>query len=150
MTGFGTRAAEAGSNAYRRGEDPGSQQHRGVGAEDQRLRQPDGGVRPRGEGPGAVNKAAVIFSLTIELKGKRFLQMEVECALLEGEQESETAQLQREKELLDQLKEKIQGDDKTNRKEKSQVNMFRMLKERSECVLTPQHQTQVQSNNRGT
>lgn len=50
-----------------------------------------------------------------------FLQMEVECALLEGEQESEMAQLQREKELLDQLKEKIHSIEKTSHTEKSQV-----------------------------
>lgn len=50
-----------------------------------------------------------------------FLQMEVECALLEGEQESEMTQLQREKELLDQLKEKIHSIEKTSHTEKSQV-----------------------------
>lgn len=48
-------------------------------------------------------------------------QMEVECALLEGEQESEVAQLQREKELLDQLKEKIHSSEKKSHTEKSQV-----------------------------
>lgn len=49
-------------------------------------------------------------------------QTEVECALLEGEQESEMAQLQREKELLDQLKEKIPNREKKSHTEKSQVN----------------------------
>ncbi|XP_044227277.1 pleckstrin homology-like domain family B member 2 isoform X1 [Thunnus albacares] len=47
-------------------------------------------------------------------------EMEVECALLEGEQESEMTQLQREKELLDQLKEKLRGIEKTSNTEKSQ------------------------------
>lgn len=47
--------------------------------------------------------------------------MEVECALLEGEQESEVAHLQREKELLDQLKEKIHSSEKKSHTEKSQV-----------------------------
>ncbi|XP_059208436.1 LOW QUALITY PROTEIN: pleckstrin homology-like domain family B member 2 [Centropristis striata] len=47
-------------------------------------------------------------------------ETEVECALLEGEQESEVAQLQREKELLDQLKEKLHGAEKTSHTEKSQ------------------------------
>lgn len=49
-------------------------------------------------------------------------QTEVECALLEGEQESEMAQLQREKELLDQLKEKIPNREKKSHAEKSQVD----------------------------
>lgn len=49
--------------------------------------------------------------------------MEVECALLEGEQESEMAQLQRENELLDQLKEKIPGSEKKSHTEKSQVKI---------------------------
>ncbi|XP_062289175.1 pleckstrin homology-like domain family B member 2 [Scomber scombrus] len=47
-------------------------------------------------------------------------EMEVECALLEGEQESEMSQLQREKGLLDQLKEKLHGNKTTNPTEKSQ------------------------------
>ncbi|CAJ1064018.1 pleckstrin homology-like domain family B member 2 isoform X2 [Xyrichtys novacula] len=47
-------------------------------------------------------------------------EMEVELALLEGEQESEMTQLQREKELLDQLKEKIHGTEKTSPTENSQ------------------------------
>ncbi|CAI5643690.1 pleckstrin homology-like domain family B member 1 isoform X3 [Oreochromis niloticus] len=47
-------------------------------------------------------------------------EMEVECALLEGEQESEMAQLQRDKELLEQLKGKIHNIEKTNHTEKSQ------------------------------
>ena len=47
--------------------------------------------------------------------------MEVECALLEGEQESEMAQLQREKELLDQLKEKMHSIEKASHAEKSLV-----------------------------
>lgn len=50
-----------------------------------------------------------------------FLQMEVECALLEGEHESEMGQLQREKELLDQLKDKLHSVEKTSHTEKSQV-----------------------------
>ncbi|XP_034034364.1 pleckstrin homology-like domain family B member 2 [Thalassophryne amazonica] len=41
-------------------------------------------------------------------------EMEVECALLEGEEESETVELQRENELLNQLKEKIPSAEKTN------------------------------------
>lgn len=49
--------------------------------------------------------------------------MEVECALLEGEQESEMAQLQRENELLDQLKEKIPGSEKKSHTVKSQVKI---------------------------
>ncbi|XP_003971330.2 pleckstrin homology-like domain family B member 2 [Takifugu rubripes] len=47
-------------------------------------------------------------------------ETEVECALLEGEQESEMAQLQREKELLDRLKEKIPNREKKSHREKSQ------------------------------
>lgn len=47
-------------------------------------------------------------------------EMEVECALLEGEQESEMAQLQREKELLDELKGKIHSIEKTSSTEKPQ------------------------------
>lgn len=50
------------------------------------------------------------------------LQTEVECALLEGEQESEMAQLQREKELLEQLKEKIPNREKKSHTENSQVD----------------------------
>ncbi|XP_060941837.1 pleckstrin homology-like domain family B member 2 [Limanda limanda] len=46
-------------------------------------------------------------------------EMEVECALLEGEQGSEMCQLQREKERLDQLKEKLHSVEKTNLIEKS-------------------------------
>lgn len=48
-------------------------------------------------------------------------QMEVERALLEGEHESEVAQLQREKELLDQLKEKIHSIEKAKATKKSEV-----------------------------
>ncbi|XP_068451871.1 pleckstrin homology-like domain family B member 2 [Clinocottus analis] len=47
-------------------------------------------------------------------------EMEVECALLEGEQESEMTQLQREKEILDQLKKKIHRIEKPSHTEKSQ------------------------------
>lgn len=47
-------------------------------------------------------------------------ETEVECALLDGEQESEMAQLQREKELLDELKGKIHSIEKTSNTEKSQ------------------------------
>lgn len=54
--------------------------------------------------------------------------MEVECALLEGEQESEMAQLQRENELLDQLKEKIPGSEKKSHTEKSQVKIEKTIK----------------------
>ena len=50
------------------------------------------------------------------------VQMEVERALLEGEQVSEMALLQREKEVLDQLNEKIGSTDKTALAEKSQVS----------------------------
>ncbi|KAM8900059.1 pleckstrin homology-like domain family B member 2 isoform 2-T2 [Spinachia spinachia] len=45
-------------------------------------------------------------------------EMEVECALLEGEQESEMTQLQRGKELLDQLNQKIHSIQKTSLPEK--------------------------------
>lgn len=48
--------------------------------------------------------------------------MEVERALLEGEQVSEMALLQSEKEVLDQLNEKIGSTDKTALTEKSQVS----------------------------
>ncbi|XP_035999055.1 pleckstrin homology-like domain family B member 2 isoform X2 [Fundulus heteroclitus] len=47
-------------------------------------------------------------------------EMEVECALLDGEQESEMAQLQREKEQLDELKAKMQSIERTSNTEKSQ------------------------------
>ncbi|XP_047464044.1 pleckstrin homology-like domain family B member 2 isoform X2 [Mugil cephalus] len=47
-------------------------------------------------------------------------EMEVECALLEGEQESEMVQLQKEKELLDELKGKIHNIEKTSDADKSQ------------------------------
>lgn len=47
-------------------------------------------------------------------------EMEVECALLDGEQESEMAQLQREKELLDELKGKMQSIETTRNPEKPQ------------------------------
>ncbi|KAK5619946.1 hypothetical protein CRENBAI_004840 [Crenichthys baileyi] len=47
-------------------------------------------------------------------------EMEVECALLDGEQESEMAQLQREKELLEELKAKMQSFERTSNTEKSQ------------------------------
>ncbi|KAL6098574.1 phldb2 [Pungitius sinensis] len=47
-------------------------------------------------------------------------EMQVECALLEGEQESEMTQLQREKELLDQLNKKIHSIQKTGPPEKTQ------------------------------
>lgn len=49
------------------------------------------------------------------------MQMEVECALLVGEQESEMAQLQKEKERLEQLKETIYSEKKSHA-EKSQVH----------------------------
>ncbi|XP_077402922.1 pleckstrin homology-like domain family B member 2 isoform X2 [Vanacampus margaritifer] len=47
-------------------------------------------------------------------------EMEVECALLEGEQESEMAQLQKEKDLLDHLKENIHSAEKISHTEKAQ------------------------------
>ncbi|MEQ2231984.1 hypothetical protein ILYODFUR_006414 [Ilyodon furcidens] len=47
-------------------------------------------------------------------------EMEVECALLDGEQESEMAQLLREKELLEELKAKMQSFERTSNTEKSQ------------------------------
>ncbi|XP_061595552.1 pleckstrin homology-like domain family B member 2 [Cololabis saira] len=46
-------------------------------------------------------------------------EVEVECALLDGEQECEMAQLQREKELLDELKGKMHNTEQTNNIEKS-------------------------------
>lgn len=51
--------------------------------------------------------------------------MEVECALLEGEQESEMTQLQREKELLDKLKKNMHSIAKTSHTEKSQVKYIK-------------------------
>lgn len=54
--------------------------------------------------------------------------MEVECALLDGEQESETAQLQKENELLNQLKEKIPSSEKPSHSEKAQVQTNKMLR----------------------
>lgn len=54
--------------------------------------------------------------------------MEVECALLEGEHGSEMGQLQREKELLDQLKEKLHSTEKTSHTEKSQVKSCTVVK----------------------
>ncbi|RVE63794.1 hypothetical protein OJAV_G00139820 [Oryzias javanicus] len=47
-------------------------------------------------------------------------EVEVECALLDGEQESEMAQLQREKELLEELKGKINNTETKNDAETSQ------------------------------
>lgn len=43
--------------------------------------------------------------------------MEVECALLDGEQDSEMAQLQRDKELLEELKGKLHKIEKTSNPE---------------------------------
>lgn len=54
--------------------------------------------------------------------------MEVECALLDGEQESEMAQLQKENELLNQLKEKIPSSEKPSHSEKAQVQTHKMLR----------------------
>ncbi len=47
--------------------------------------------------------------------------MEVERALLEGEQDSEMAQLQQEKDALEQLKEKMADIENKAQMEKSQV-----------------------------
>lgn len=47
----GPEALRGGSEAHRRGEDPGAEQYGGAGAKDQRAGQPNGGVRPRGEEP---------------------------------------------------------------------------------------------------
>ena len=49
--------------------------------------------------------------------------MEVECALLDGEHDSELAQLQKEKESLEQLNGKIHSIDKTNRIEMNRVTL---------------------------
>ena len=49
------------------------------------------------------------------------MQMEVECALLDGEHDSELAQLQKEKETLEQLNGQIHSMDKTNRIEMNRV-----------------------------
>ncbi|XP_028322363.1 pleckstrin homology-like domain family B member 2 isoform X2 [Gouania willdenowi] len=49
-------------------------------------------------------------------------EMEVECALLDGEQESEMVQLQRDKDVLEELKGKVQSVEKTSHIEKSQEN----------------------------
>lgn len=46
----------------------------------------------------------------------------MERALLEGEQEAEAAQLQQEKETLDQLKDKMADMEKKAQDEKTQVN----------------------------
>lgn len=48
-------------------------------------------------------------------------QMEVECALLDGEQESEMAQLQKESECLNQLKGRMPSGEKMSHPEKSKV-----------------------------
>uniref|UniRef100_A0AAY5L0E1 PH domain-containing protein n=1 Tax=Esox lucius TaxID=8010 RepID=A0AAY5L0E1_ESOLU len=53
-------------------------------------------------------------------------EMEVERALLDGEQDSEMALLQREKEVLEQLNEKIGGLDKTVVTDKSKVRLARL------------------------
>lgn len=61
--------------------------------------------------------------------------MEVECALLEGEQESEMAQLQRDKECLEELKGKIHNIEKTGHTEKSQVKLCKDDKKKRSCEL---------------
>lgn len=47
--------------------------------------------------------------------------MEVECALLDGEQESEMAQLQKENEFLNQLKGRMASGETMSHPEKTQV-----------------------------
>lgn len=49
--------------------------------------------------------------------------MEVECALLDGEHDSELAQLQKEKESLEQLNGKIHSIGKTNRIDINRVTL---------------------------
>ncbi len=57
--------------------------------------------------------------------------MEVERALLEGEQDSEMAQLQQEKDALEQLKEKMADIENKAQMEKSQVcSMIKSLYQR--------------------
>lgn len=53
--------------------------------------------------------------------GWLLLQMEVECALLDGEQDSEMTQLQKENEILNQLKGRMQSSEMMNHQEKPQV-----------------------------
>lgn len=53
--------------------------------------------------------------------------MEVECALLDGEQESEMAQLQKENEFLNQLKGRMaSGEKKMSHPEKTQVRIHQI------------------------
>lgn len=59
--------------------------------------------------------------------GCLLLQMEVECALLDGEQDSEMAQLQKENEFLNQLKGRMQSSEKMSRPDKSQVTIYQVL-----------------------
>lgn len=53
--------------------------------------------------------------------------MEVECALLDGEQESEMAQLQKENEFLNQLKGRMPSSEKLSHLEKTQVKIFQLF-----------------------
>lgn len=52
--------------------------------------------------------------------------MEVECALLDGEQESELAQLQKENEFLNQLKGRMASGEKMSHPEKTQVKIHQI------------------------
>lgn len=55
--------------------------------------------------------------------------MEVECALLEGEHESEEAQLQKDKKLLEELKGKMHNNvEKTSPADKTQVDVCKTEK----------------------
>ncbi|XP_061818405.1 pleckstrin homology-like domain family B member 2 isoform X4 [Nerophis lumbriciformis] len=67
-------------------------------------------------------------------------EMEVECALLEGEQESEMTQLQKEKELLDQLREKIHSSEKVSHTEKAQERLATLKKQSSQIALQSQQE----------
>lgn len=49
--------------------------------------------------------------------------MEVERALLDGEQEAEVTQLQSDKEMLEQLNEKIGNMEKNSQRNQTQVNI---------------------------
>lgn len=60
--------------------------------------------------------------------GWLLLQMEVECALLDGEQESEMAQLQKENEFLNQLKGRMPSSEKMSHPDKSKVTIYTIRK----------------------
>uniref|UniRef100_A0A3Q2YGL7 Pleckstrin homology-like domain family B member 2 n=1 Tax=Hippocampus comes TaxID=109280 RepID=A0A3Q2YGL7_HIPCM len=67
-------------------------------------------------------------------------EMEVECALLEGEQESEMAQLQKENDLLDQLKENSHTSEEISHTEKAQERLATLKKQSSQITLQSQQE----------